>query len=116
MASNLIPLESPEFLAEDRRGQLIGTSITAIVLTTIVLGTRFFAKRFQGGGFFYDDGFLVAAYIVNLGMCALGIGSWETPSSPGPALEGCPQQQQPPRHLPHALYLWSRPVRVPAWY
>lgn len=80
MASDLSP--SPEFLAEDRRGQLVGTSITAVVLTTVVLGARFFGKRFQGGGFYYDDGFLLSAYIVNLGMCALGIGVWALPPPP----------------------------------
>lgn len=73
MATKVAPTESPEFLAEDRSMQLVVTSIVYIVITTLVLGTRFYAKRFQGGGFYLDDGFLVAAYIVNLGMCALGI-------------------------------------------
>lgn len=80
MASSVIPLETLEFLAQDRSGQLVGTSIAAIVSTTIVLVTRFFAKRFQGGGFYWDDGFLLSAYVVNLGMCALGISMWSRPS------------------------------------
>lgn len=73
MTSNVDPTETLAFLAEDRRGQLVGISIAGIVTTTIVLATRTYAKKFQGGGFFLDDAFLLAAYIVNLGMCALGI-------------------------------------------
>lgn len=73
MATEVTSTESPEFLAEDRSMQLVATSTAYIVVTTVVLATRFYAKRFQGGGFYLDDGFLVAAYIVNLGMCALGI-------------------------------------------
>ncbi|KAJ0114981.1 integral membrane protein [Diaporthe amygdali] len=62
-----------EYLAEDRSSQLVGISIAFAVLTTIILGLRFFAKRFQGGGVYADDMFLIAAYVVNLGMCAVGI-------------------------------------------
>ncbi|KAL1871105.1 hypothetical protein Daus18300_004850 [Diaporthe australafricana] len=62
-----------EYLAEDRGYQLVGISIAFAVLTTIILGLRFFAKRFQGGGIYADDMFLCAAYVVNLGMCAVGI-------------------------------------------
>lgn len=66
---------SAAFLAEDRRAVLVGVSITFMVLTTVVLLIRIYAKRFQGfGGFFADDAFLLAAYIVNLGMCVVGIG------------------------------------------
>lgn len=67
--------ESPEFLAEDRRAVLVRVSISFMVFTTLVLLARTYARRFQGlGGFFADDAFLLAAYIVNLGMCAVGIG------------------------------------------
>lgn len=62
-----------EYLAEDRSYQLVGISIAFAVLTTIILGLRFYAKRFQGGGIYADDMFLSAAYVVNLGMCAVGI-------------------------------------------
>lgn len=65
---------APEFLAEDRRSVLVGISVSMAAVTTVVLLTRLYAKRFQGfGGFFSDDAFLLAAYIVNLGMCAVGI-------------------------------------------
>lgn len=69
---------SPEFLAEDRSQVLVHISISFIALTTIVLAARFYARRFQGlAGFHADDAFVLAAYIVNLGMCAVGIGELE---------------------------------------
>lgn len=65
-----------EYLAEDRSYQLVGISIAFAVLTTVILGLRFYAKRFQGGGIYADDMFLTAAYVVNLGMCAVGISKY----------------------------------------
>ncbi|TQN69079.1 Satratoxin biosynthesis SC1 cluster protein 4 [Colletotrichum shisoi] len=62
-----------EYLAEDSGGQLIGISIAFAVLTTFFLGLRLFAKRFTAGGYGVDDYFLAAAYLVDLGMCAVGI-------------------------------------------
>lgn len=65
---------TPAFLAEDRSQVLVDISIAFIVLTTVVLAARFYARRFQGlGGFHADDAFVLAAYVVNLGMCAVGI-------------------------------------------
>lgn len=64
---------SAAYLAEDRSGVLVAISIAMAALTTTILLLRFYAKRFQGGGFFADDAFTVASYIVNLGMCAVGI-------------------------------------------
>lgn len=65
---------SSEFLAEDRSQVLVEISIAFIILTTVVLAARFYARRFQGlGGFHADDAFVLAAYVVNLGMCAVGI-------------------------------------------
>lgn len=69
-------IPTPAYLAEDRSYQLVGISIAFAVLTTIILGLRFYAKRFQGGGIYADDMFLSAAYVVNLGMCAVGISKW----------------------------------------
>ncbi|KAK1719488.1 hypothetical protein CaCOL14_001812 [Colletotrichum acutatum] len=62
-----------EYLAEDSGGTLIGISIAFAVLTTFFLGLRLFAKRFTAGGYGLDDYFLAAAYVVDLGMCAVGI-------------------------------------------
>ncbi|EQB45561.1 hypothetical protein GCG54_00005329 [Colletotrichum gloeosporioides] len=61
------------YLAEDSGDTLIGISIAFAILTTLFLGLRLFAKRFTAGGYGVDDYFLVAAYIVDLGMCAVGI-------------------------------------------
>lgn len=73
------------FLAEDRRRVLVGESIACAIATTIFSLLRFYAKRFQGpGGFFADDAFLVAAYFVNLGLCAIGYSKppWPPPNHP----------------------------------
>jgi hypothetical protein len=64
---------TPEFLAEDAGHKLIEISVAFAALTTVVLGLRIYAKRFQAGGWGLDDVFLIAAYVVNLGMCAIGI-------------------------------------------
>lgn len=65
---------SAEYLAQNRGAELTGIGIAFAAATTVMLGLRFFAKRLQGGGVFADDIFLVAAYVINLGMCASGIG------------------------------------------
>ncbi|KAK2035581.1 integral membrane protein [Colletotrichum zoysiae] len=64
---------TPEYLAEDSGNELIAISIVFAVLTTVFLGLRLFAKRFTAGGYGIDDYFLAAAYIIDLGMCAVGI-------------------------------------------
>lgn len=71
---------SAENLAEDNSAELVGIAISFAALTTILLGLRFYAKRFQAGGIFADEVFLVLAYLVNLGMCAIGISEWARPS------------------------------------
>ncbi|KAK1985936.1 integral membrane protein [Colletotrichum cereale] len=62
-----------EYLAEDSGSELIGISIVFAILTTLFLALRLFAKRFTAGGYGIDDYFLAAAYVVDLGMCAVGI-------------------------------------------
>lgn len=69
---------SAGYIAEDNSGQLVGISIAFAVITTILVGLRFYAKRFQAGGIFADEVFLVLAWVVNLGMCALGVGESRT--------------------------------------
>lgn len=75
---------SAGYLAEDRGGVLVGISVSMAVLTTVILALRFYAKRFQGGGFFADDAFTVASYMVNLGMCAVGIREYFYPPRGNP--------------------------------
>ncbi|TDZ28387.1 Satratoxin biosynthesis SC1 cluster protein 4 [Colletotrichum spinosum] len=64
---------TPEYLAEDSGGTLISISVAFAVLTTLFLGLRLYAKQFTAAGYGIDDYFLVAAYLVDLGMCAIGI-------------------------------------------
>lgn len=71
---------SAAYLAEDRSGVLVGISIACIILTTLLLAARIYAKRFQGGKFYTEDAFTVASYIVNLGMCAVGISECSPPT------------------------------------
>lgn len=76
-----------EYLAEDSGGTLIGISIAFAVLTTFFLGLRLFAKRFTAGGYGLDDYFLAAAYVVDLGMCAVGIGRFSAQRGNGVVFE-----------------------------
>jgi hypothetical protein len=61
-------------LNENRGYVLDAISVSFALLTTIVLGLRFYAKRFSAATYGLDDVFLTAAYVVNLGMCAIGLG------------------------------------------
>jgi hypothetical protein len=65
---------SEEYLNEYSGNILVARSVSIIVLTTLFLALRFYAKRFSAAKLGLDDGLLVAAYVVDLGMCALGIG------------------------------------------
>ncbi|WYZ33894.1 hypothetical protein EsH8_I_000170 [Colletotrichum jinshuiense] len=67
------PNVTPEYLAEDSGGTLTAIAIAFAVLTTVFLALRLYAKRFTAGGYGVDDYFLAAAYVVDLGMCAVGI-------------------------------------------
>lgn len=69
----MIDLKTTALLTEDRSGILVGISIAFIIITTLAAGLRIWAKRFQGGRFYADDALLLLAYILNLGMCAVGI-------------------------------------------
>ncbi|KAL8393792.1 hypothetical protein RB599_006027 [Gaeumannomyces hyphopodioides] len=61
-------------LAESQGYILDGISIAFIVLTSVFIALRFWAKNFTVASVvFLDDLFLVAAYVVNLAMCALGL-------------------------------------------
>lgn len=52
---------------------LVNVSIAFAVLTSVFLGLRFWAKAFTSQKFGLDDTFLLLAYFVNLGMCAISI-------------------------------------------
>ncbi|ORY66099.1 uncharacterized protein BCR38DRAFT_456740 [Pseudomassariella vexata] len=58
---------------EDEGDRLVDISIAFAALTTVIIGLRYYAKRFTSVSFGTDDVFLIAAYVLNLGMCALGI-------------------------------------------
>ncbi|KAL8337700.1 hypothetical protein RB601_006853 [Gaeumannomyces tritici] len=61
-------------LAESQGYVLDGISIAFIVLTSVFMALRFWAKNFTVASVvFLDDLFLVAAYVVNLAMCAMGL-------------------------------------------
>ncbi len=83
MAAETAQPPTEEYLNEYSGGTLIGLSIGFAALTTVVLVLRFYARvitrRVSLG---LDDAFLVAAYIVNLGMRALGISEWPSKTAP----------------------------------
>ena len=59
----------------DYRGNiLLGVAIAAMLLTSVVVVLRFYAKTLGGARMGYDDSLIHAAYITNLGLCALCIG------------------------------------------
>ncbi|KAK0625011.1 hypothetical protein B0T17DRAFT_475005, partial [Bombardia bombarda] len=64
---------SREFLEEYTGGTLVGISIGFAVLTTVVLGLRFWARKFQGAEIGLHDALIVGAFVANLGLCFLGI-------------------------------------------
>ena len=72
----------PPYSTDDSSGVLEGISIAFAVLTTVFLAIRLYSKRSTAGGYTVDDIFIVAAYVFNLGMCALGIGESPHPTAP----------------------------------
>lgn len=64
---------SDEFIHENRGPTMEGTCIAFAVLTTIFVPLRFWARTIRMAALGFDDVLILAAYIVNLGLCALGI-------------------------------------------
>ncbi|KAK7973371.1 hypothetical protein PG996_007598 [Apiospora saccharicola] len=58
---------------DDEGYVLVNVSIAFAVLTSVFLSLRFWAKAFTSQTFGLDDTFLILAYVVNLGMCAIAI-------------------------------------------
>ena len=63
----------PSDLDEYSGGALVGVAIACMGLTTVFLALRFYARTLSITPFAIDDGFILAAYIVNLGFTSLGI-------------------------------------------
>ncbi|KAK3377394.1 integral membrane protein [Lasiosphaeria ovina] len=62
-----------DFLNETRGGALVGISIGFAVITSVVVPLRFYARTLRPASFGLDDFLILAAYIFNLALCALGI-------------------------------------------
>lgn len=65
-------------LGEDTGDRLVGICIAFIILTTLFIALRFFSRHFTVATFGLDDVFMLAAYFVDLGLCAIGIGESPT--------------------------------------
>lgn len=65
---------SAEQLEDYSGDKVVATSVVFAVLTTIFLGLRFCSKRLMRSRSGWDDLLLVAAYVFNMGLCAIGIG------------------------------------------
>lgn len=72
-------------LDDDEGYILVNVSIAFAVLTSVFLGLRFWAKAFTAQNFGLDDTFLLLAYVVNLGMCAISIRKFPF-NTPGTAI------------------------------
>lgn len=69
----------PHVVTRSIDGDFSGASLqracaVSIVLTSVIMGFRFYAKKLSGGRYGCDDGLIMAAYVANIGLCAIGIG------------------------------------------
>lgn len=69
---------SPAYLAEYIGNQVIGVAIAFMVLETVFVILRFVARRKTLSPLGWDDYLIYPALVVNLGMCAHGIGQSTT--------------------------------------
>ena len=65
---------SESYLEEYCGRELLAAAIAFAAINTAALVLRFIARRYQNSGFGWHDGLIVAAYIVNLGLCTDAIG------------------------------------------
>jgi hypothetical protein len=63
----------PEFLAEDRGPSLLTTSATFIVLGTIFVGLRYYARYLANTSFSVSDVIIPFAWAAEMGLCINGI-------------------------------------------
>ncbi|KAK3385665.1 integral membrane protein [Podospora didyma] len=73
MAARAADPPPADIMNENRGGVMIGLSVAFIVLTSIVVPLRFYARAFRSTSFGLDDGLIIAAYFVNLALCGVGI-------------------------------------------
>ena len=63
-------------LAEYSGGTLLAVCGVLIALETTAVILRFFARRLTQSRFGWDDGLILFAWFVNMGLCAAGIGMY----------------------------------------
>ncbi|KAK2606737.1 hypothetical protein N8I77_005468 [Diaporthe amygdali] len=64
---------SAEEIEQYSGDKVVATSIIFAILTSIFLGLRFYSKSLMRSRSGWDDILLVAAYLFNVGLCAVGI-------------------------------------------
>ncbi|KAH8589188.1 hypothetical protein B0O99DRAFT_637440 [Bisporella sp. PMI_857] len=70
---NSTTTHSQEYLNEESGHILTAASALFIVLNTIFLSLRFYARSITQGGFGWDDAFIVMGYVANIALCIVSL-------------------------------------------
>ena len=68
-----LPQMPQSYLDEYSGNTLIGVCALFIVLETVALGLRFYARRYTSTQLGWDEVLLPIAWVLNIGLCALCI-------------------------------------------
>lgn len=75
---------SPEYLAEDRGHVLVAIAVLFMVVDSLFVALRFYAQRLNKTPIGLDDVLIPFAWLVQFGICILGIGTQAKSIRPGP--------------------------------
>lgn len=67
---------SPEYLSEYRGDSLLGVAALFIVLETVFVALRYYARHQTTSDLGWDDIVIPLAWLTSIGICIVGIG-WE---------------------------------------
>jgi hypothetical protein len=68
---------SPEYLAEDNGPTIIATASLMIILCTVFVGLRYYARYLTSTKFGAEDIIIPFALLAELGLCVVGIRTYE---------------------------------------
>jgi hypothetical protein len=66
-------IDLPSFLAEDRGPSLLATASLMIILCTVFVGLRYYARYLTSTSFSIQDVLIPFALIAEIGLCVTGI-------------------------------------------
>jgi hypothetical protein len=67
-------MDLPAFLAEDRGPSIIATASVMIILGTVFVGLRFYARYLTSTSFGIQDVIVPFAWLAEVGLCINGVG------------------------------------------